>query len=369
MGQLAMGWELCGPLGAKLTVQYGDAFLLSKPLLLWINDGLMAIFFLVVGLEIKRELVSGELASPGKAALPAVAAVGGMVVPALLFTFFNAGTATQSGWGIPMATDIAFSLGVLAVLGKRAPLALKVFLTAVAIVDDLGAILVIALFYTATINIWLLAGSLGFCALIWLFGKSGGRHPVIYVLLGLCMWVCMLKSGVHATIAGVLMALAIPGRSLEQGRAPLTEVWEHALHPYVAFLIMPVFALANSGVIVGSGFFSGITSPAALGIAAGLVIGKPLGISLFAWLAVKTKMAVLPAGMDWGNLVGVGFLAGIGFTMSLFIAELGFVGLPEELNTAKGAILLASIIAASIGSGWILGLSRRSQRPSREPGM
>lgn len=333
----------------KFDMAYGDGLKLSKPLILWINDGLMAVFFLVVGLEIKRELVSGELASARRAALPAAAALGGMLVPALLYAAFNSGRASQPGWGIPMATDIAFSLGVLAVLGKRVPLAVKVFLTAIAIVDDLGAVVVIAIFYTAQIKWGLLAASLGFWALTWLFGRAGGRHPAVFILLGLCLWVCMLKSGVHATIAGVLLALAIPGKKLPSEADPLTERWEHALHPWVAYLIMPVFALANAGVPISNDVVQALTSPEALGIMVGLVAGKPFGIAVFAWLAVKSNLAALPRGMTWRNVIGVGCLAGIGFTMSLFIAELAFANLHEHLVTAKTGILAASLVAGILG--------------------
>jgi len=333
----------------KLTVAYGDHLGISKPLLLWVNDGLMAIFFLLVGLEIKRELVTGELASPRRAALPAAAALGGMLMPALLFTAFNFGKPTQSGWGIPMATDIAFSLGVLAVLGRRAPLALKVFLTAVAIVDDLGAVLVIALFYTEQIHWSLLALSLALWGAAVVFGKIGGRHPSVFILIGLAVWYFMLKSGVHATIAGVLMALAIPGKKLSHEADPATERWEHALHPWVGFLIMPVFALANAGVRIGPDFASSLASPGALGIMIGLCVGKPLGITLFSWLAVKAKLAELPKGMTWGSVAGVGLLGGIGFTMSLFIAELAHPNSAELLNTAKAGILVASLVAGVAG--------------------
>lgn len=350
----------------RFTVAYGDGFNLSKPLILWINDGLMAVFFLVVGLEIKRELVSGELASAKRAALPAAAALGGMLVPALLYAAFNFGKASQPGWGIPMATDIAFSLGVLAVLGNRAPLAVKVFLTAIAIVDDLGAVVVIAIFYTAQIKWGLLAASLGFWVLTWLFGRAGGRHPAIFIGLGLCLWVCMLKSGVHATIAGVLLALAIPGKKLATEADPLTERWEHALHPWVAYLIMPVFALANAGVPIGNDVVQALTSPEALGIIVGLVAGKPIGIAVFAWLAVKANLAALPRGMTWRNVIGVGCLAGIGFTMSLFIAELAFSNLHEHLVTAKTGILVASLVAGILGYLCVR-LTPRPDKPAMEP--
>ena len=261
-----------------------------------------------------------------------------------------------------MATDIAFSLGVLAILGKRAPLSLKIFLTAVAIVDDLGAVAVIAIFYTDTIHWMLLMSSLGAWLLAFAFGRAGGRHPAVFIVLGLIMWVCMLKSGVHATIAGVLLAFAVPGKKLPTEGDPATERWEHALHPWVAFLIMPVFALANAGVIIGGDFTSSLTSPEALGIITGLVLGKPIGITLFSWLAVKAGLAALPGGMSWGKLVGVGCLAGIGFTMSLFIAELAFQE-PAYLNTAKAGILAASIISGIVGYSYIFAASRNAPPP------
>ncbi len=331
----------------KFTVGYGEG-MLSKPLVLWINDGLMAVFFLVVGLEIKRELLSGELASARKAALPAAAALGGMVVPALFYAAFNRGLPSSTGWGVPMATDIAFSLGVLAMLGKRAPLVLKILLTAVAIVDDLGAVVVIAVFYTATIKGMLLAISLGVLALAWAFGRAGGRHYVVFGLLGLIAWFFMLKSGVHATIAGVLLAFALPSRKLDHEEDPLTLRCEHALHPWVAFVIMPIFALANAGVTLSGSFTAALVSPPALGIMAGLVLGKPLGIFFFSWVAVKLGVASLPAGLTWGGLLGLGLLAGIGFTMSLFIADLAF-GLSENLGYAKAGILAASLLAGVLG--------------------
>lgn len=335
-------------LSTKFTIGYGDTEL-SKPLILWINDGLMAIFFLVVGLEIKRELVTGELNTARKAALPAAAALGGMIVPALIYLGFNKGLPTQGGWGVPMATDIAFSLGVLAMLGKRIPLALKVLLTAVAIVDDLGAVVVIAVFYTASIHGALLAASLALIGLAWVFGRLGGRHPAVFGILGIIAWVCMLKSGVHATIAGVLMAFALPGKILAPlETSPMTERWEHALHPWVAFGIMPIFALANAGVVVAGSFSHALAHPPSLGIIAGLVLGKPIGIFGLSWLAVKTGLASLPDGLTWGKVFGMSLLAGIGFTMSLFIADLAF-GVSPSLTFAKAGILAGSVASGLIG--------------------
>jgi Na+:H+ antiporter, NhaA family len=342
----------------KFTIGYGEA-LLAKPLVLWINDGLMAVFFLVVGLEIKRELMTGELNSARKAALPAAAALGGMLIPAGLYTAFNFGQPTQAGWGVPMATDIAFSLGVLAMLGKRIPLALKVLLTAVAIVDDLGAVVVIAVFYTATIKGTLLAASLALIATAWAFGRLGGRHVVVFGLLGIAAWVFMLKSGVHATIAGVLLAFALPARQLAHEEEPVGQRWEHALHPWVAFVIMPVFALANAGVALSGSFAEALSKPPSLGIIAGLVLGKPIGIFGFAWVAVKLGLASLPVGLTWGKVLGMSLLAGIGFTMSLFIADLAF-GLSPSLNYAKAGILTGSLLSGVLGYLYLRFTTRNS---------
>ena len=357
----------------------------------WINDGLMAVFFFMVGLEIKREVLVGELASPKQAALPIAAAIGGMLLPAGIFVLFNAGTPELRGWGVPMATDIAFALGVLALLGSRAPTGLKIFLAALAIVDDLGAVLVIALFYSEGID-WtmLLYGGI---TLIVLFGANRGgiRRPAVYALLGVVLWYFFLKSGVHATIAGVLLALTIPARTkinvnefvsgargylqefevdgvrkdpaapltqrqesalegleeaAESVQSPLLSI-EHALVPWVAFGIMPLFALANAGVALEPEVVGSVGSPVVLGIALGLLVGKPIGIALFAWGAVKLGLAGLPAGVRGAHLVGVGFLGGIGFTMSLFIANLAFADATLELS--KVGVLGASTIAGIIG--------------------
>ena len=374
--------------GTTLTVGMG-AFVIAKPLLLWINDGLMAIFFFVVGLEIKREVLAGELSSVRKAAFPVIAAVGGMVVPAGLYVLLNRGGVEARGWGVPMATDIAFALGVLALLGSRAPTSLKIFLTAFAIADDIGAVLVIALFYTETIA-WSYLGLAAGCLLLLVALNAGGaRRPLTYVVLGIVLWVAFLKSGVHATVAGVLLAMTIPataridcaaflqrGRSVldqfeqaslgdgevvahserqaalhtleeacEQVQTPLHRM-EHALHPWVTYAIMPVFALANAGVILGGG--GGVGHPVALGVIMGLVLGKPLGVTLFAWLAVRLGMAELPPGITWRHVHGAGWLGGIGFTMALFIAGLAFAGTPY-LDTAKLGILTASLVAGVVG--------------------
>ncbi len=377
---------------AYLTVGLGS-FVINKPVLLWINDGLMAIFFFLVGLEIKRELLDGELASPRQAALPMAAALGGMLVPAGIYAAFNVGTPYSAGWGVPMATDIAFALGVLALLGKRAPLSLKIFLSALAIVDDLGAVLVIAVFYTAEISLMYLGVGLGLLGLSWLANRLGIRRTAVYVVLGLAVWVMFLKSGVHATVAGVLLALTIPvhtrvdvGLFLEKGRALLGMIgngertsagrpsssqreaiqglevlcegsesplqrMEHALHGWVAFGIMPIFALANAGVVLGgSGQGPVMSNTILMGVALGLIVGKQVGVFGFAWLAVRMGLAVMPGGLTWRHIYGAACLAGIGFTMALFIANLAFSD-ATMLNSAKLGILGASLVSGLIGWG------------------
>jgi NhaA family Na+:H+ antiporter len=329
--------------------------LLAKPLHFWINDGLMALFFLLVGLEIKRETLVGELASFRKAALPIAAAFGGMIVPAGLYVVFNHGGPGASGWGMPMATDIAFALGVLALLGDRVPTSLKVFLAALAIADDIGAVLVIAFFYTAQIS-WpsLGAGGLFFVALL-AANRAGARHLLIYAILGVGLWLAFLQSGIHATVAGVLLAITIPARQRTASRAVLTSNespmlrLEHALIPWNRYLIMPVFALANAGVALGGGAARSVVAPVSLGVICGLVIGKPIGIVLFSWLATRTRLAAMLDGIRWRQIVGVGMLGGIGFTMSLFIANLAF-GEAPALETAKVGILVASVISGIAGA-------------------
>lgn len=402
-----------GILEQNFTVGFEPAFVISQPVLIWINDGLMAIFFFVVGLEIKRELLIGELSSLRRASLPIMAAIGGMLVPALVYLSFNAGTPTANGWGIPMATDIAFALGVLSLLGKRVPIALKIFLTALAIVDDLGAVLVIAFFYTSRI-VWIdifFAG--GLLVLLFLYGQAGGRKLVVFAVGGLVVWVAFLLSGVHATVAGVLVALTVPvrtridaqgfvqwstslleyfARSGEVGtnslisseqRATVREIevacehietplhrLEYILHPWVAYLIMPIFALANAGVPLSSMSLATLATPLSLGIFFGLVLGKMVGISLASFLVVRARLATLPSNTTWRHLWGVAWLGGMGFTMSLFISSLALgnghnayastklasmVGQADSgagslEDIAKIAILLASLVAAVIGS-------------------
>lgn len=377
----------------NVSLSIGDGGL-SKTLGHWINDGLMVLFFFLVGLEIKREFLAGALASFRRALLPVAAAVGGMVVPALLFVALNAGTEAIRGWGIPMATDIAFAVGVLALVGSRVPDGLKALLLAVAIVDDIGAVLVIAIFYTDAIA-WSYLGYAGLLFLV-LMGanRMGARQPLVYVVFGVAIWLMVLYSGVHATIAGVLVAMAVPTRRrintpdfIERGRAMLerfeTEAagarsWtivtsgqqaalhgleaasravatplqrmENALHPWVAFGIMPLFALANAGVALEGELVNALLHPVSLGIALGLVVGKPVGVTLLAWLTVRLGWADLPVGVGWTQVVGVGMLAGIGFTMSLFITGLAFGGTPSE-DLAKIGILSASLVAGLIGWG------------------
>ena len=334
---------------------------LSLSLAHWINDGLMAIFFFVVGLEIKREVLVGELASLRKATLPIVAAVGGMVAPALLYSLFNFGGKGESGWGIPMATDIAFAVGILALLGRHAPLPLKIFLTALAIVDDMGAVLVIAIFYShglVWVNLLLAAVIL---LVLFGFNRAGIRHPLPYLLLGVVLWWAIFGSGIHATIAGVLLALTIPARQAvgadDTATESLLQRLEHALHPWVAFLIMPIFALANAGITLESSIATVLGNPISWGVIAGLVVGKQVGITAFAWLAVKSGLAALPQGVSWRQIYGAAWLGGIGFTMSLFIAGLAF-GEGTPLLVAKFSILLASLLAG-LGGWYIL----RSAQP------
>jgi NhaA family Na+:H+ antiporter len=337
----------------NLTVGFAGK-LLSEPLHFWINDGLMALFFLLIGLEIKRETLVGELASLRRAALPIAAALGGMIVPAGLYALLNHGGPGVAGWGIPMATDIAFALGVLALLGDRVPTSLKVFLAALAIADDIGAVLVIAFFYTEQIS-WISLGVAGlfFVALI-AANRAGARQPLIYAVLGIGLWLAFLQSGIHATVAGVLLALTIPARQRIDSRASLVRSespmlrFEHALMPWNKHIIMPVFALANAGVILGAGAARSLADPISLGVLCGLVLGKPIGIVLFSWLATRSRTAAMLDGVSWRQVVGVGMLAGIGFTMSLFIANLAFGDTPA-LETAKVGILAASITSAVAG--------------------
>jgi Na+:H+ antiporter, NhaA family len=368
-------------------------FNLSNELHFLVNDALMTVFFFVVGLEIKRELLAGELASPRQAALPMVAAVGGVIAPALLYASLNGYGPGARGWGIPMATDIAFVIGLMALLGNRVPLGLKVFLTALAIVDDIAAVLVIAVFYTANLA-WGALGIAAFCLVLGLAAnRLGVRHPLPFALIGAVLWMTVLQSGIHATIAGVLLAFMIPSRTainqaefLRHGRAVLdhferaaqTEPFdilsdieqqtavealedacekvqpplhrlEYALHPWVTFVIMPLFALANAGVSFSGELGKVAVQPITLGVVLGLVLGKPIGITLASWLAVRWGMASLPENVSWKHIHGAGWLAGIGFTMSLFMTGLAFTN-EAHLTAAKLGILIASLCAGIVGS-------------------
>jgi len=369
----------------------------------WINDGLMAVFFFSVGLEIKREFLVGELAEFRKAMLPLAAAVGGMLVPAAIYTAFNAGGEGAHGWGVPMATDIAFALGALAVLGRRIPEGLTLFLVALAIVDDLGALLVIALVYTASINTAGLAIAALFFAGLFVANRAGLRRAPIYLALGIGAWYGLLTSGVHATLAGVLSAMFVParvrilpeaiagvirrsgdaieahddngtglamdpdrfaaisalGRVLEAAKSPLQR-FEHMVHPWVAFGIVPVFALFNAGVAIDASAMRALASPVPLGIMAGLVIGKPAGVCVASWIAVKMGLAALPDGVSWRHVYGTAWLAGIGFTMALFISGLAFPGTGLE-GQAKLGILVGSLVSAALGIGILLTASRRTE--------
>lgn len=312
----------------------------------WVNDGLMAIFFLLVGLEIERELYVGELSSFRNALLPIIAAIGGMAVPALIHYIFNAGTATQPGFGIPMATDIAFALGVLSLAGNRIPTSLKIFLTALAIIDDLGAILVIALFYSGDISWYYLLAALVIFLLLFILGKRKVYNLLPYIIGGIVMWYCMLKSGVHATIAGVLLAFAIPFP--RTGDKNPSYKLQHALHYPVAFIILPVFALANTAIKFPENLLSAFTNTNSIGIILGLVIGKFIGIFLASFLSVKAKLAAISSELSWWHIAGAACLGGIGFTMSIFIANLAFND-AEIITASKMSILLASVVAACIG--------------------
>ncbi|MBW5407983.1 Na+/H+ antiporter NhaA [Morganella morganii] len=323
---------------------------IDKPLLLWINDALMAIFFLVVGLEVKRELMAGSLAGRDKAMFPAIAALGGMIAPALVYLLFNGGdTAAAQGWAIPAATDIAFALGVMALLGKRVPTELKVFLLALAIIDDLGVIVIIALFYTKTVSLTALLLAALMVVVLCVMNWRNVSNTAAYMIAGLILWVCILKSGVHATLAGVIVGFLIPLRNKEGDHSPSEEL-EHVLHPWVAFLILPLFAFANAGVSVQGISFDALMGTLPLGILLGLFIGKPLGIFTACLISVKLGFAKLPERITLNHIFAVSVLCGIGFTMSIFIAGLAFTGLPEAFNTySKLGILIGSTMAAVIG--------------------
>lgn len=318
----------------------------GQPIEYWINDGLMVIFFLLIGLELEREVYLGELSNIKNALLPIFGAIGGMLVPAALYLFFNFGTNTQSGAGIPMATDIAFALGILSLLGNRVPTSLKIFLTALAVIDDLGAILVIAIFYTKTLFWNNLLIALGIFVLLLIFNRMKVRNLIPYLIGGVVMWYFMLNSGVHATITGVLLAFAIP---FGNGNKKSTSfILQHFLHKPVAFIILPIFALANTAIILSSNMGEILTQHYSIGIALGLIVGKPLGIFALSFLAVKSGICQLPSDLNWKSIIGVGFLGGIGFTMSIFVTLLAFDD-STIINNAKFIILLSSLTAGIIG--------------------
>jgi NhaA family Na+:H+ antiporter len=374
--------------------------LLEDDLQHWVNDGLMTLFFFVVGLEIKRELVHGELSTPRRALLPAAAALGGMIVPALIYTAFNAGGSGSDGWGVPMATDIAFALGVLSLLSRRIPFSVKVFLLALAIADDIGAILVIAVFYTAEIDIEALVAALAVFGTIVAMNRGGVRNVDVYVIAGIALWLAVYESGVHATLAGVALGLLTPARpfyqpeafassaddlvsryrdalarasadeqqgtlgqleDLSQGTEAPLERLERKLHPWVSYGIVPLFALANAGVAISSDLAqAAVESPVAQGIAVALVLGKPAGIVLFTWLSVRLRLGELPAGAGWRHVLGVGLLGGIGFTVSLLITGLAFEAQPQLIDEAKLGVLSASVVAGVAGFLFLWTVGRRS---------
>ncbi|OQR28989.1 Na+/H+ antiporter NhaA [Pseudomonas sp. Bc-h] len=359
-----LSWLYNGLLEVPVVAQIG-ALKIAKPLLLWINDGLMALFFLLIGLEVKREVIQGHLSRASQIVLPGAAAIGGMVIPALVFWALNKDSpAAMSGWAIPMATDIAFALGVLALLGKRVPVSLKLFLMTLAIIDDLGAIIVIALFYSGELSNLSLALAAGSILSLIAMNRLGVVKLAPYLLVGLVLWVCVLKSGVHATLAGVILAFCIPLKTARDVPSPLQQL-EHALHPWVAYAILPLFAFANAGVSLTGVTMESFTHHVPMGIALGLLVGKMVGVFGLTWLAVKTGMAALPTGANWGQVLGVSILCGIGFTMSLFVGSLAFVpGQSEFAGMDRMGILTGSILAALIGYGITAMASRKKVNPA-----
>jgi len=346
-----------GALGSYLAVTLNGEGL-QKPLILWINDGLMAVFFFLIGLELKREMMEGKLKNPRDVALPGMAAVGGMIMPALVFVWLNWGNSvTLGGWAIPAATDIAFALGILALVGSRAPASLKVFLLTLAILDDLGAIIIIAVFYTAELKLdYLMLAAIPLAGLIWL-NMRGAHRLAPALLLGTIMWFLVLKSGVHATLAGVITAFTIPLKD-KFGKSPLHSL-EHGLEPYVLYLIVPIFAFANAGVVLTGLSFADLLAPLPLGIALGLIVGKQVGVFGITFAMVKLGLARLPSGATWMHIYGVACLAGIGFTMSLFIGSLSFAD-PALMNEVRLGVLSGSLVSALLGYGVLMLASRRS---------
>jgi len=336
-------------LDTPVSIQVG-ALVLDKPLLLWINDGLMAVFFFLIGLEIKREVLEGELSDPARLVIPAIAAVGGMAVPAMVYIAMNQGDpAALAGWAIPTATDIAFALGVLSLLGSRVPNALKLFLLTLAIIDDLGAIIIIALFYSGDLSMISLAVASAALITLFLMNKKGVTKIAPFILVGAVLWMAVLKSGVHATLAGVVLAFFIPLKGPANGESPLLHL-EHILHPYVAFAILPIFAFANTGLDFTGLSLESLLHPVPLGIATALILGKQVGVFAFSWIAIKLRLGKLPEGVNWLSIYGVSALCGIGFTMSLFISGLAAeeIGTGEMVDDRLG-ILLGSLISALIG--------------------
>jgi len=326
----------------------------------WINDGMMAIFFFLVGMEIKRELTIGELASVKRAMLPIAAAVGGMLIPAAFYLIFNHSTAFEGGWGIPMATDIAFSLGVASMLGSKVPTNLKIFLTALAIIDDLGAILVIALFYGSGVKALFLLGAALIMGILWLLNKKGVPFGKYHYLLGVLLWYLIFNSGIHATIAGVLFAFMVPQHKL-------TDL-EHSLHNYVNFLILPIFALANTAIVLNMPLGEALATPLSMGIIVGLFLGKPVGVVLASWAMVQLKLAELPRGLRWSHMTGAGILAGIGFTMSIFITCLAFKEVATQ-DIGKIAILASAVLSVVAAMGWfaLIGGKKPATAPKAKP--
>jgi NhaA family Na+:H+ antiporter len=337
-------------LNTPVVVQAG-ALEIAKPLFLWINDGMMAVFFFLVGLEVKREVLAGELSNPRQVAFPALAAFGGMLVPAAIFTLLNAGdSVAMNGWAIPVATDIAFALGILALFGARVPTALKVFLLTVAVLDDLASIVIIAVFYTSNLSLSSLVLAGIFVGGQILLNRLGVRHVTPYVLLGAALWVSVLKSGVHATLSGVVAAFAIPYLKNDGEEESLAEHFEHTLHPWVAYGVLPVFAFANAGVSLNGLSLDFLLEPLPLGIAAGLVLGKPIGVLGMSWLGSRLGLASIPQGVRWSDLFGVAVLCGIGFTMSLFIAGLAYEGMgPELARASRVGILAGTALCTGVG--------------------
>lgn len=336
-------------LNVPLVIALGD-LAVDKPLLLWINDGLMALFFFLIGLEVKREMLEGQLSSREQLLLPAAGALGGFLVPAGIYTIFNWGNPeTIDGWAIPAATDIAFALGVLMLLGSRVPIGLKMFLTSIAIFDDIGAIVVIAIFYTQDLSLFaLVAGLAGIGSLV-VLNRLGVTRIAVYVTIGIVVWLCVLKSGVHATLAGFAVACTVPLRTKENTSSPLRHL-EHSLHPWVAYLILPLFAFANAGVSFAGISTDALFGPVSIGIATGLFLGKQLGVFGVVWLTVKLKLASLPKGSNWLAVYGVALLTGIGFTMSLFIGSLAFErGAFDQLAATRVGVLTGSVLSATAG--------------------